>query len=59
MAEVIIKKSDNLQLGFDNILTVNQANNMPNYNNSLACLVFNKPFKTKKNNTIKLNSYGI
>ena len=31
----------------------------PDFNSSLAPLVFNKPFKTGKNNQIKLNNYGM
>lgn len=58
-AEVILKKSDNQKLDFQNMITMEQAMQMENYDSSMAPLVFNKPFKTVKNNMIKLSYYGL
>ena len=57
-AELMIKKSENKRLNFLNMLTGSQVSLVTN-DSSTASLVFDRPFKTKAGNTIRMENYGL
>ena len=41
------------------MISIEEAMQMKDFDSSMAPLVFNKPFKTAKNNLIKFDNYGL
>ena len=57
-AEIVLKKSENKRLNFHNMISASTTS-LVQTDSSTASLIFDKPFKTKGDNVVRMDHYSL